>query len=102
MYFFFFSLISFFFAFIDAAEATGRGGNFSLTEGGSKLFSCPVDGNPEPNIIWYKGNSVNTKQLEARETGCYTCSASNSLGTPVTITQCLTFGKIISLLCHYP
>ncbi|XP_068686967.1 fibroblast growth factor receptor 4-like isoform X2 [Montipora foliosa] len=74
-----------------AAEATGRGENFSLPEGGSKLFSCPVDGNPEPNIIWYKGNSVNTKQLEARETGCYTCSASNSLGTPVTITQCLTF-----------
>ena len=78
-----------------------------MPEGSSKRFSCPVDGNPEPNITWYKGSDVtepgisNAKQLEATETGCYTCSASNSLGTPVSITQCLTFGMIISLLYHY-
>ncbi|XP_068686471.1 uncharacterized protein [Montipora foliosa] len=79
-----------------AAEDTGGGGNDSVPEGNTKLFSCPVDGNPEPNITWYKGNYVigpeisHAKQLEARETGCYTCSGSNSLGTPVIITQCLT------------
>ncbi|XP_068733594.1 immunoglobulin superfamily member 10-like [Montipora capricornis] len=79
-----------------AAEATGKGRNYSVPEGSSKLFSCLVDGNPEPNITWYKGSKAGgtvisiAKQLEARETGCYTCSASNSLGTPVTITQCLT------------
>ena len=94
--------------FIDAAEATGRGGNYSVPEGSAKLFSCPVDGNPEPEVAWYKGTDVNgrvisnAKQLEATETGCYTCSASNLLGEkPVTITQCLTVGKIISLLYHY-
>ncbi|XP_068734408.1 uncharacterized protein [Montipora capricornis] len=78
-----------------AAEATGGGGNYSVSEGSTKLFSCPVDGNPEPNITWYKDNEViepeipNAKQMEARETGCYTCSAINALGPPVTITQCL-------------
>ncbi|XP_068685530.1 fibroblast growth factor receptor 3-like isoform X2 [Montipora foliosa] len=78
-----------------AAEATGRGGNYSVPEGSTKLFSCPVDGNPEPNITWYKDDEViepeipNAKQMEARETGCYTCSAINALGPPVTITQCL-------------
>ncbi|XP_068733593.1 fibroblast growth factor receptor 2-like [Montipora capricornis] len=79
-----------------AAEDTGGGGNDSVPEGSTKLFLCPVDGNPEPNITWYKGNYVigpeisHAKQLEARETGCYTCSGSNSLGTPVIITQCLS------------
>ncbi|XP_068686490.1 hemicentin-1-like [Montipora foliosa] len=79
-----------------AAEATGSGENYSVPEGSTKLFSCSVDGNPEPTITWYKGDDVieqempNAKQLEARETGCYTCSASNSLGPPVTITHCLT------------
>ncbi|XP_068686466.1 uncharacterized protein [Montipora foliosa] len=78
-----------------AAEAGMRGRNYSVSEGGIKLFSCLVHGNPEPNITWYKGSKAGgtvisiAKQLEARETGCYTCSASNSLGTPVTITQCL-------------
>ncbi|XP_068734399.1 MAM domain-containing glycosylphosphatidylinositol anchor protein 1-like [Montipora capricornis] len=78
-----------------AAEATGKGRNYSVPEGSSKRFSCPVDGNPEPNITWYKDNEViepeipNAKQMEARETGCYTCSAINALGPPVTITQCL-------------
>ncbi|XP_068685507.1 hemicentin-2-like [Montipora foliosa] len=78
-----------------AAEATGKGGNYSVLEGFKVLFSCPVDGNPEPNITWYKDNEViepeipNAKQLEAGETGCYTCSAVNGLGPPVTITHCL-------------
>ncbi|XP_068686468.1 hemicentin-1-like isoform X1 [Montipora foliosa] len=78
-----------------AAEATGRGGNYSVREGSTELFSCPVDGNPEPTITWYKDNELiepaipNAKQLEAGETGCYTCSAINMLGPPVTITQCL-------------
>ena len=61
------------------------------------MFTCPVDGNPQPNIEWYNektGLKVSIgKQLEARESGCYTCVASNSLGTSVNISQCLIVGK---------
>ncbi|XP_044164836.1 uncharacterized protein LOC122948803 [Acropora millepora] len=57
------------------------------------MFTCPVDGNPKPIIEWYNektGVKISSgKQLEARESGCYTCVASNSLGTSVNISQCL-------------
>ncbi|XP_044180336.1 hemicentin-1-like isoform X3 [Acropora millepora] len=77
-------------------EATGSGENATVPEGGAKKFSCPVAGNPTPNIKWFKGSELrgtpisNEKELEATENGCYTCLASNSLGTSVSITQCLT------------
>ncbi|XP_068733579.1 hemicentin-1-like [Montipora capricornis] len=79
-----------------AAEDTGKGSDDSVFEGNTKLFSCPVVGNPKPNITWYNGSDVNGPKIsneehfEAKQTGCYTCSARNLLGTPVTITQCLT------------
>ena len=61
------------------------------------MFTCPVDGNPKPNIDWYNektGVKISSgKQLEAKESGCYTCVASNSLGTSVNISQCLIVGK---------
>ncbi|XP_015768091.1 PREDICTED: fibroblast growth factor receptor 2-like isoform X5 [Acropora digitifera] len=77
-------------------EATGGGENATVPEGRAKRFSCPVAGNPTPNIKWFKGSELsgapisNEKELEATENGCYTCLASNSLGTSVSITQCLT------------
>ncbi|XP_067030223.1 uncharacterized protein [Acropora muricata] len=83
-------------------EATGSGENATLPiNGGVKRFSCPFAGNPAPNIKWYKGSEVNgapisnEKELEARESGCYTCVANNSLGTPLKITQCLVDGQEI-------
>ena len=58
------------------------------------MFSCPVDGNPEPNITWYTektGVKISSgKQLAAKESGCYTCVAWNDFGPSVNITQCLT------------
>ena len=66
-----------------------------MPRGGKKTFFCPVDGNPKPNISWYKGSELSGspifsgEKLEARGSGCYTCVASNSLGTSVHITQCL-------------
>ena len=84
--------------FEDPVEAIGFGENATVPQGGNKTLSCPVDGNPEPNISWYKGSEVSEtpvfrgEKLEARESGCYTCFASNSLGKPVTIMQCLIFG----------
>ena len=68
-----------------------------MPEGDFKNFTCSVDGNPEPNIKWYKGSDLsgdpisNEKHVEARETGCYTCVASNSLKASVNITYCLIF-----------
>jgi len=76
-----------------SVEATGSGENVTVAGGVAKAFTCPVDGNPEPRIEWYNnktGRKISIgKQLEARESGCYTCVASNSLGTSVNITQCL-------------
>lgn len=90
----------FHFFFQDPVEATGSGENATLPiNGGVKRFSCPFAGNPAPNIKWYKGSEVNgapisnEKEFEARESGCYTCVANNSLGTPLKITQCLVDGK---------
>lgn len=80
----------------DPAEATGRGKNATMPEGRETAFFCPVDGNPKPNISWYRGSEVRGRpilsgeKLEARVSGCYTCVASNSLGTSRGITQCLT------------
>ena len=90
--------------FQDHVEATGSGENATVPEGGAKKFSCPVAGNPTPNIKWFKGSELrgtpisNEKELEATENGCYTCLASNSLGTSVSITQCLTIGKSVMLV----
>ncbi|XP_074634757.1 neurotrimin-like isoform X3 [Acropora palmata] len=76
-------------------EAIAFGENATVPQGGNKRFSCPVDGNPKPNISWYRGSEVSEtpifsgEKLEARESGCYTCVASNSVGKPVSITQCL-------------
>ncbi|XP_067030240.1 fibroblast growth factor receptor 2-like isoform X4 [Acropora muricata] len=76
-----------------SVEATASGENVTVARGVAKAFTCPVDGNPEPRIEWYNnktGRKISSgKQLEARESGCYTCVASNSLGTSVNITQCL-------------
>ncbi|XP_015774661.1 PREDICTED: cell adhesion molecule-related/down-regulated by oncogenes-like [Acropora digitifera] len=76
-------------------EAIGFGENATVPQGGHTTFSCPVDGNPQPNITWYRGSECSgkpvcyEKELEARESGCYTCVASNSVGQPISITQCL-------------
>ena len=90
--------------FQDHVEATGSGENATVPEGRAKRFSCPVAGNPTPNIKWFKGSELrgapisNEKELEVTENGCYTCLASNSLGTSVSITQCLTIGKSVMLV----
>ncbi|XP_067029817.1 fibroblast growth factor receptor 3-like isoform X4 [Acropora muricata] len=76
-----------------SVQAIGSGENVTVAGGVAKTLTCPVDGNPEPKIEWYNkktGRKITSgNQLEPRESGCYTCVASNSLGTSVNITQCL-------------
>ena len=83
--------------FTDSVEATGSAKNVTVAGGMAQIFTCPVDGNPEPTIEWYDektGIKISSgKHLEARESGCYTCTASNSLGISVNISQCLIVGK---------
>ncbi|XP_067032626.1 fibroblast growth factor receptor 3-like isoform X6 [Acropora muricata] len=78
-------------------EATGRGENAFVAGVDVKMLTCPVDGNPKPNIEWYiekTGRKISSgKQYKTGESGCYTCVAWSSLGTPVNITQCLTVGQ---------
>ncbi|XP_044168126.1 fibroblast growth factor receptor 3-like [Acropora millepora] len=80
------------------AEATGSGENATVDEGSSKTLTCPVVGNPQPNIKWFKGSAKSGTPMQSEqdltvkdvgESACYSCVASNSLGTPVSILQCL-------------
>ena len=83
-----------------------------MSEGNSTSIPCPVLGNPQPNITWYKGNDtscgtmLNTNSiLEFPETvlndgGWYTCSAENYLGT-VTARVQLRVGKLYGFVYCY-
>lgn len=89
--------------FKDPVETTGIGKNVTVVKGTEANISCPVAGNPQPNITWYKGSELggvkisHGKKLTVKEkiemSLCYVCVASNSLGKPVNITQCFTVGK---------
>ena len=82
-----------------------------MSLGSPASFNCSVDGNPEPNmsnITWYKGinagetvlylgKALNFSQTKLDDTGCYTCFASNFLGTD-TITDCLKVGESFTVL----
>ena len=85
------------FSFKDPVEVTGRRENAFVAGGDVKTLTRPVDGNPRPNIEWYiekTGRKLSSgKQYKTGKSGCYTCVAWSSLGTPVNITQCLTVGK---------
>ena len=86
-------------------SATGIGQNITVGIGKSQSFGCPVDGNPEPTITWfntsgkviYSGKTLNFPSTKLSDTGCYTCSAKNFLGT-VNVTHCLVVGKFLQFL----
>ena len=57
-------------------------------------FSCPVDGNPVPNITWYSETGAYTgKQFKTGQRGCYICAGRNIYGISDNITQCLIISK---------
>ena len=69
-------------------------------------ISCPVLGNPEPNITWYNGSNLSTMIIKAStlklsETACnhggwytYTCLAENHLGNVSASVRVLVAGKL--------
>ena len=91
--------------FIVPPSATGKGHHISVPVGNSAFLDCPADGNPEPSIIWYdtrgtkifSGKMLTFCQTKSSDSGCYTCSAKNLLGT-VSITHCLVVGKVFRFL----
>ena len=78
-------------------------------EGTQVTLPCPVDGRPEPNITWYKGNDTTgevqhqgrewTFQAESNDAGWYSCSAKNFLNLfkPVNVSIQLIVGKFSCL-----
>ncbi|XP_015760802.1 PREDICTED: hemicentin-1-like [Acropora digitifera] len=74
-------------------EVNGSGRNASVAGGAEHTFSCPVDGNPFPSIIWYKVSvsreAYKGKQFKTRQPGCYICVARNNYGISDNVTQCL-------------
>ena len=99
---FFTSLLSL--IYLDPPTATENCRTIRMSEGSSVSLSCPTDGNPNPNIIWHKGSELcgtmlsrgkNLKFSKAmsNNSGWYTCSANNSLGT-VSVSLYLLIGKL--------
>ena len=90
--------------FLDPPTATENCHTIRTSEGSSVSLSCPTDGNPFPNIMWYKGGGLcgtmlssgkklNFSKAMSNNSGWYTCSANNSLGT-VSVSLYLLVGKL--------
>ena len=93
----------------DPPAVTREGHIIDVSEGDPASISCPVVGNPQPNITWYKGNDtssgtvINTNEslkfpeVVPNDGGWYTCFAENLLGN-VTVTVQLLVGKLYVFL----
>ena len=88
---------------LDSPQVTERNKTYLVSPGDRTILTCPVDGNPPPSVQWYKGNDNTCQPLHtgkawelshstSSDSGLYTCSASNSVGT-VTTTVILEVGE---------
>ena len=97
--------ITYFLFLLDPPEKEPYSAIVLVPEGTQVTLSCPVDGRPEPNITWYKGNDTTaevqhqgrewTFQAESNDAGWYSCFARNFLNPfkPVIASFQLIVGK---------
>ena len=98
------------FVFVDPPTKGPHSEIVRAAEGTQVIFSCPVDGRPEPAITWYKGNDTTCKlqhqgrdwtfQAESNDAGWYSCFAANFLNPfkPVNASFQLIVGKFCWVL----
>ena len=75
-----------------------------VKEGSSITLTCSASGNPQPTVTWTKngeqlqqGNSLTVYNINRFSAGEYTCTADNSIGSPVSavITMDVLFPPVI-------
>ena len=99
------SIFTLFSLLVPPSVIDGNHTEFVSQENCPASISCPVLGNPEPNVTWYDGTDTSTiisnaSKLELSKTVCnhggpyiYTCFAENHLGN-VTSTRNVLVGKL--------
>ena len=97
VFYFLFKNIYIFLIFLDPGSFTNVSNNASLLEGKDLQLFCDASGMPSPIISWvrispsgsessvfYRGTSLDFKNISRTEAGTYRCTASNGVGSPVT------------------
>ena len=90
--------------FLDPPSATEKCHTIRAAVGNPVSLSCPTDGNPNPDVTWYKGSGLCGTVLSSKtelkfseamsnNSGWYTCFANNLLGT-VSVSLYLLIGKL--------
>ena len=91
---------------LDPPERTNYNQTVRVPANTFVTLSCPVDGNPEPDITWYEGNDTSGTLVQSgkewtfskatsSDCGWFTCFANNSLNRPVLVRlQLLVVGKL--------
>ena len=81
--------------------------NQTVQENQGAVFQCSVNGNPKPTVTWLKASSTPLRSQDGRlevndvkleDTGEYTCSARNLLGTANKTALLIVEGKFIGLI----
>ena len=83
----------------------------TVNEGGSALFQCSANGNPEPAVAWSKlanqseiiqsavsGGKLHLMHVTGSDGGLYQCSATNILGNSREVVRLTVTGKLLVMI----